>query len=335
MNLPSLCKKTLLLLVVSRRAAAIAFIQTSSSLISSSSPSSPVITGSQQQQQQYNPLASTTPRTPNAVLQESAGHDVDLATAPLGKLIRLGENAKECAPTTGKNNKTDTGNKENSDPSKRNVHRSFQLVSPTEDEIPLQEGQRLVCIGDVHGDFRALEEFLTIAGVYDKDATVECDQWIGGNTIVVQCGDVLDRGSQELQCFDLLTKLSQQAAAQDGCVILLWGNHESLNAGGMFHYTTGEYEYEANLGKLIDEQLKSPAWRIQYAGNQPARWAAYEPGSGVLAHPLLANMKVAVKVGKTVCVHAGLTAKHLDQYGGLKGMNGQAQNWMKHSTYWK
>jgi hypothetical protein len=41
----------------------------------------------------------------------------------------------------------------------------------------------------------------------------------------------------------------------------------------------------------------------------------------------MANMKVAVKVGRTVCVHAGLTAKHLEDYGGLEGMNRQAQEW--------
>jgi hypothetical protein len=48
-----------------------------------------------------------------------------------------------------------------------------------------------------------------------------------------------------------------------------------------------------------------------------------------LINPLMANMKIAVKVGKTVCVHAGLTSKHLDQYGGIKGMNEEAQRYVK------
>ena len=249
--------------------------------------------------------SSSNHHAPPATTSLLAGR-VDVATAPLSELIHLGDN--------NNNNHDD---------------RRYQLVSPAANEIPLEEGQRLVCIGDVHGDFQALEEFVTISQVYSR----QHQQWIGGNTILVQCGDVLDRGSQELQCFDLLTKLSQQAAAQGGCVVLLWGNHEALNAGGMFHYTTGEGEYEAWLGPKIDAQLQTQKWRVQYAGNQPARWAAYEPGAGVLAHPLLSNMKVAVKVGRTVCVHAGLTAKHLDQYGGLKGMNDDAQKWMKQGMY--
>lgn len=290
--IPSVWKKSLLLLAVtaSRREAVIAFVQTA--LLP-------------------NPLATTS--SSSSLL---AG--VDLATAPLSELIDLESSyhiiQEDSDATT--NTDTDTTVKKNG---------AYQLVSPVADEIPLEEGQRLVCIGDVHGDFQALEEFLTTAQVYDPVT----HKWTGGNTILVQCGDVLDRGSQELQCFDLLTHLSQQSVTQGGAVILLWGNHEALNAGGMFHYTTGEFEYEQNLGKSIDAQLASNKWRVQYAGNQPARWAAYEPGAGVLAHPLLSHMKVAVKVGRTVCVHAGLTSKHLDDFGGLRGMNKDAQNWMK------
>lgn len=224
----------------------------------------------------------------------SSTNNPDPATAPLAKLIKFPNNAYSLQPTAA-------------------------------DILPLEEGQRLVCIGDVHGDFEALKEFLSISGVYDASE----GGWIGNNTILVQCGDILDRGSQELKCFKLLSQLSQKATKEGGHVILLWGNHEALNAQGLFHYTTGEEEYEKTLGPIIDEQLKSDRWRFQYSGNQPARWAAYEPGSGVLSHPILANMKVAVKVGKTVCVHAGLTAEHLNKYGGIQGMNAQAQQYSK------
>lgn len=226
--------------------------------------------------------------------------DLDVSATPLGQLIKLDCDDSDC----------------------------FKLQTPAEDVIPLEEGQRLICVGDVHGDVMKLKEFLEIGGVYDP-CKPPSEQWIGGNTILVQCGDVLDRGFEELECFNLLTRLSQQAANNRGHVILLFGNHEALNCGGMFHYTEGDAEYEAFVGKTIDQQLQTEKWRMQYAGNQPARWATYEPGTGVLAAPLLANMKVAVKVGRTVCVHAGLTAKHLDDYGGITGMNQAAQNWMK------
>lgn len=255
----------------------------------------------------HTAVVQVSPPTHGTLLQVARSH-LDIATAPLSHLIHL----------------------EDKDDNDKQQPGPYQLVSPAADELPLLPNQRLVCIGDVHGDYQALTEFLTLAQVYDpNNHNNQPPQWIGGNTIVVQCGDVLDRGSQELKCFELLTRLSQQASLQGGHVILLWGNHEALNAGGMFHYTTGEDEYEQVLGHRIDEQLETEKWRLQYAGNQPARWAAYEPGSGVLAHPLLANMKVAVKVGRTVCVHAGLTTQHLEDYGGLRGMNEQAREWMK------
>ena len=40
------------------------------------------------------------------------------------------------------------------------------------------------------------------------------------------------------------------------------------------------------------------------------------------------NLKVAVKVGRTVCVHAGLTAEHIHEFGGLSEMNREAQQWI-------
>ena len=42
----------------------------------------------------------------------------------------------------------------------------------------------------------------------------------------------------------------------------------------------------------------------------------------------MTNLKVAVKVGRTVCVHAGLTADHINEFGGLAGMNRDAKNWI-------
>lgn len=206
---------------------------------------------------------------------------------------------------------------------------NYTLVSPAADILELQPDQRLVCIGDVHGDFEALQEFLTLAGVYSNNDTVDGGiQWTGGNTILVQCGDILDRGSQELACFSLLTQLSQLAVNDGGQVICLFGNHEAMNSLGLFQYATSDSEYERLLAPSIDQSLDTRDWRIQYVGNQPARWAAYEPG-GLLANSLLANMKVAVQVGRTVCVHAGLTVDHLNDHGGISGMNQEAQEWVR------
>jgi len=113
-------------------------------------------------------------------------------------------------------------------------------------------------------------------------------------------------------------------------VILLHGNHEALNANGLFQYADprGNDEIEVVLGKTLDQNKSegSQRWRIQYAGNQPSRWAAFEP-NGWLAKPLYSNMHVAAVVGKTVFVHAGLTKVHLDKYDGIEKMNQDAREW--------
>lgn len=227
------------------------------------------------------------------------------------------------------NNNNNNSNENNNDadlPLARyvDVSANYTLAHTPEDYIDLRENQRLVCIGDVHGDLAALQEFLETAGVYDR-AT---DSWCGGDTIAVQCGDILDRGMEELACYRLLSKLSQEAPSQHGKVILLVGNHEALNAMGLFQYAFSDHEHEQTIGKAVDSVLGAQnMWRKQYANNQPARWASYEPG-GLLAHSLLRNMKVAVRVGKTVCVHAGLKPEHLKDHGGIEGMNASFRDWI-------
>ena len=200
--------------------------------------------------------------------------------------------------------------------------KDFTLAETCEDYIELKPNQRLVCIGDVHGDYDALVKFLELGGVYDS----ETNRWCGNDTIVVQCGDVLDRGYQELKSFQLLAKLSHEAVKDDGKVICLLGNHEVLNAMGLFQYALSDIEYEQLVGEALDSKLNTTDWRLQYVNNQPSRWTTYEP-NGLFSKRLLANMKVAIQIGQTVCVHAGLTKEQLMDNGGISGMNQAAKEW--------
>eukprot|EP00542_Grammatophora_oceanica_P010635 CAMPEP_0194038306 /NCGR_PEP_ID=MMETSP0009_2-20130614/10550_1 /TAXON_ID=210454 /ORGANISM="Grammatophora oceanica, Strain CCMP 410" /LENGTH=476 /DNA_ID=CAMNT_0038680759 /DNA_START=157 /DNA_END=1587 /DNA_ORIENTATION=- len=218
--------------------------------------------------------------------------------------------------------------------SESNFLDSYQLPE-SPDYIPLERpGQRLVCIGDVHGDLPALKQFLKVAGVYNNDNDTNENCWTGGDTVLVQCGDITDRGDEELACFQLLAKLGREAKLAGGQVVMLYGNHEAMNAAGLFQYAypAGNAEFESKVGtNLLDKALGTVRWRAQYAGNVPARWAAMEPG-GILAKTLLQQFKVAVQVGKTVCVHAGLTEQHLKDYGGVEGMNKAAREWIVDSA---
>jgi hypothetical protein len=86
---------------------------------------------------------------------------------------------------------------------------------------------RIVAIGDVHGDADALTALLTRAGLIDG-----AKRWSGGTAVLVQTGDLLDRGTQVREVFDLLMSLEGEASAAGGRVIVLNGNHEGMNATG-------------------------------------------------------------------------------------------------------
>jgi len=203
--------------------------------------------------------------------------------------------------------------------------------SPSSSSIhSLRPNRRIVAIGDVHGDLPALQRFLFASNILHPSSTYDNPIWGGGDTIVVQCGDILDRGGKELACIRVLTSLARQAAEAGGEIILLHGNHEALNAVGMYRYVTGN-EVENDLEPSFDRN-GGPDWKEGYGKNRPARWATFEPG-GFLSEPLYQKTKVAVVLGRTVFVHAGLTAEHVRYYGSLDQMNAAAAEWFADSDY--
>ena len=70
---------------------------------------------------------------------------------------------------------------------------------------------RIVAMGDLHGDLDATRRALRLAGAID-----ESDHWIGGELVVVQTGDQLDRGDQEQAILELLDRLQDEARPPAG-----------------------------------------------------------------------------------------------------------------------
>jgi hypothetical protein len=136
---------------------------------------------------------------------------------------------------------------------------------------------RLVAIGDLHGDLEAARAAFRAAGAIDAS-----DKWIGGDLVVVQTGDVLDRGDGEVAILDLIDKLARDAKAAGGAVVPLLGNHELMNAAGDFRYVT-------------------PGGQRDFDGDRAHELA---PG-GVWGKRLAAHDVVAI-VGDTVFSHAGV-----------------------------
>ena len=90
---------------------------------------------------------------------------------------------------------------------------------------------RIIAIGDVHGDARALRSCLSMSNLIDEHGN-----WVGGNTHLVQVGDIFDRGNEERQCLNILLTLKKQAEAAGGAVTIMLGNHEQMNADLDFDY---------------------------------------------------------------------------------------------------
>jgi 3',5'-cyclic AMP phosphodiesterase CpdA len=56
--------------------------------------------------------------------------------------------------------------------------------------------------------------------------------WVGGTDILVQTGDIIDRGTYALDIYQMMRRLRGEADMTGGRVISILGNHEIMNAIG-------------------------------------------------------------------------------------------------------
>lgn len=184
-------------------------------------------------------------------------------------------------------------------------------VSVTTNVYPAPK--RIVAFGDVHGDLDVTRRALRLAGAIDAQ-----DAWIGGDLIVVQVGDQLDRGDDDRAILDLFDELPEKAKAAGGAFIPLNGNHELLNATLDFRYVTpGSFSSFAELTSNNAAVRALPE-------EQRGRGAAFLPG-GIYAKKLAKRPFYAI-VGDSVFVHGGITTKHL-RYG-LDKADKETKDWL-------
>ncbi len=191
-------------------------------------------------------------------------------------------------------------------------------TAPGEDEpqSPIGTPTHIVAIGDLHGDLAAARAALRLGGAIDGD-----DRWIGGELVVIQTGDILDRGDDEEEIFELFQRLREEAEAAGGAVHNLNGNHELMNAYLDFRYVTeggfADFE-EASQVVEFDSLLSS------LEPQQRGRATAFRPGGPVAA--ILAQWETALIVGSSLFTHGGILPEHVDL--GLEAMNGEIRAWL-------
>jgi hypothetical protein len=176
---------------------------------------------------------------------------------------------------------------------------------------------RVVAIGDLHGDLSAARAALRLAG-----ATDSLDRWIGGDLVVVQTGDILDRGDEEEAIFRLFQELDEQARVAGGAVHVLNGNHELMNAYLDYRYVTdgGWTDFED-----VAEVVAVDSFLATLEPHQRARAQALRPG-GEFAR-LLAENNTFLIVGQTLFTHGGVLPEHVEF--GLDWMNERVRAWLR------
>ncbi|MFH1176933.1 MAG: metallophosphoesterase [Acidobacteriota bacterium] len=190
-------------------------------------------------------------------------------------------------------------------------------AAPPEPPTRYPAAERLVAIGDLHGDLAAAHRALLLAGAIDAQ-----DRWTGGDLVVVQTGDQLDRGNDEPEILDLLERLAAEAAQAGGAVLALNGNHELMNVKGDMRYVTSDGFADFAAIPLP----RAPAVQIlDFPARERRRRAAFAPGGPVALR--LARRNVVAIVGDTLFVHGGVLP-HVAAYG-IERLNREARDWVR------
>lgn len=175
---------------------------------------------------------------------------------------------------------------------------------------------RLVAIGDLHGDLSRAQRAFRIAGAIDDKGT-----WVGGDLVVVQVGDQLDRGDDDRAILDWLARLKVQARDAGGDVVALLGNHEIMNVQLDFRYVTpGSLPAFADLGGALP-----PAVDAHMPHELKARAAAFIPGGPYAIR--LAAQPIAGWVGDNLFAHGGILPKHVRE--GLAKIDRETDAWLR------
>lgn len=208
-------------------------------------------------------------------------------------------------------NNVGNANRTNNASNTNKMNKSTYITFPPSE---INKVRRIIAIGDLHGDIRATKHALQIANVIDNDLN-----WIGGDTVVVQVGDQLDRGGRpntfgdensEMKIIMMLYELNKKAVLNGGAIYSLIGNHELMNVMGDFTNTS-------DLG-------------IRGFGGVQKRKYIFRPG-GELARVMARTRNVCMKIGDWVFVHAGIMP-HISKKYNIQAINQYMRDFLLGNT---
>ncbi|XWS53389.1 hypothetical protein CRYUN_Cryun11dG0153200 [Craigia yunnanensis] len=188
-------------------------------------------------------------------------------------------------------------------------------------------GRRIVAVGDLHGDLDQARCALESADVLssDESSVFVLVTEISYAKVLIQLGDVLDRGDDEIAILSLLRSLDIQAKAKGGAVFQVNGNHETMNVEGDFRYVeSGAFDECADFLEYLNhyEYEWDEAFRQK---GVIARSVLFRPGGPLACE--LARHAVVLKVNDWIFGHSGLLPHHVAY--GIERMNMEVSHWMR------
>jgi hypothetical protein len=187
--------------------------------------------------------------------------------------------------------------------------------------------ERVVAIGDLHGDYDQYIRVMESAGLLNRRG-----RWSGGETHLVQTGDIPSRGDDTRKIVDHIIRVARQARRAGGYVHMLIGNHEMMDVVGDLRFKTpGEFAaFETRSSAPLREmqwdhrvewmrtndpafaELDLEAYRLEWEETVPLGWVEHrqawmltgEYGQWVKGNP------VAVRINDSIFLHGGISAKY-------------------------
>jgi hypothetical protein len=188
----------------------------------------------------------------------------------------------------------------------------FKKVCDGFDHLPtiVEDADRIIAIGDLHGDFKLTKKILRKSKVIDKN-----NNWIGGNTVVVQVGDQIDRcrpmdgkchhdgetyndEASDIAILEYMTNLHTKAKKLGGAVYSLLGNHELMNVKGNMNYVS-------RRGLEQFDNYKDPKTKEVIVNGLDGRKHAFRPGNEYASY-LGCTRLSAIIVKNCLFAHAGI-----------------------------
>jgi hypothetical protein len=181
---------------------------------------------------------------------------------------------------------------------KRHVEEDIMIVNMQE-----VKGKRRIVVGDIHGELNGFREILRNAGLIDSK-----DNWSGGYCILIQTGDVIDRGPCSREAIELLRKLQKEAAVAGGEVIRLCGNHELMLLQNNFSYVNFT-DPDSLIAELKEEIARGDLRASYYDGERLYSHAGLR---SAIRESLVDEMKSAKPKSKTAKMNLYRLSDHIN-----------------------